>query len=105
MLLPALRTGFCSPAPFAPEPVPELIEFVSASASIPAETHELKCSVAGGCWVVGTTLSSRDGSGRGARDMVVQCRAYSAMRGGDEIGGVRTLQDRSDSLEAAVRIN
>ena len=55
--------------------------------------------------VVGTTLSSRDGSGRGARDMVVQCRAYSAMRGGDEIGGVRTLQDRSDSLEAAVRIN
>ena len=54
--------------------------------------------------MVGTTLSSRDGSGGGPRDMVVLWKANSAMRGGDGNRGARTLQNRHEVLEAVVII-
>jgi len=47
----------------------QTIEIAIAAASKPAQTHDLKLSVVGGWWEVGTTLNSRHDFGKGKRGM------------------------------------
>lgn len=82
--------------------MPQTTEIATAIESIPAQTHRLKLSVAGGWWEDGTTLSSRDGSSWGARDMNLQWQATSAEDDMIGIWIVRTFHDSRECCEVAV---
>ena len=59
-------------------------------------------SVAGGCWADGTTLSSRDDSSWGARDMGLQLRLNHASMIMTWCGGTRTFHNERHRPELGI---